>query len=68
VGDVTLSCGCADAVIGAGDSALLARSRNGVILFDERARRIKWHGALGGCTPRGRLGIAIDMPSSRRRK
>jgi hypothetical protein len=62
------SFGCAGDVIGGVDSVRLARWRSVAILLGEQARRTESHGALGGCTPRGRLAIAIDMPTSRRRK
>jgi len=68
VGDVMCSYGCAGGVIGAGDSVRLARRSSVAILLGERARRTGSHGALGGCTPRGKLAIAIDMPTSRRKK
>jgi hypothetical protein len=62
------SCGCAGDVIGVVDSARLARWSSAAILFDEQGLRTESHGALGGCTPRGKLGIGIDMPTSQRRK
>lgn len=62
------SCGCAGDVIGGVDSVRLARWSSAAILFDERGPRTESHGALGGCTPRGKLAIAIDMPTSQRRK
>lgn len=62
------SYGCADCVIEGSDSARHVRWHSGEILFDERALRIESHSALGGCMRRGKLVIAIDMPTSRRRK
>jgi hypothetical protein len=62
------SCGCAGGVIGGGDSVRPARRSSVAILFAERALRIESPGELVGCTPLGKLAIAIDMPTSRRRK
>jgi hypothetical protein len=68
VGDVIRSCSCAGDVIGVVDSARPARWSSAAILFDERGLRTESPGALGACTPRGKLAIAIDMPTFRRRK
>jgi hypothetical protein len=62
------SCDCAGDVIGVVDSARPARWSSAAILFDERGLRTESLGALGGCTPRGKLAIATGMPTSRRRK
>jgi hypothetical protein len=61
------SCGCADCVIEGGDSARRVRWHSGEILFDEQATRIESRAALDSCTPRGRLGTAIVVPTSRRK-
>jgi hypothetical protein len=68
VGDVMRSYGCAGGVIGGGDSVRLARWSSAGILFDEQVLRTGSLRVLGGCTPRGKLAIATDMPTSRRRK
>jgi hypothetical protein len=68
VGGVTRSCAFASDVIEVGGSARCAQWRSDAILFDGRAPHIESHRALGGCTPRGKLGTAIDNPTSRRRK
>jgi len=68
VGGVTHSCASASDVIEGGGSARRVQLRSVAILFGEQAPPTELHLALGGCTPRGKLAIAIDMPTSRRRK
>jgi hypothetical protein len=55
-------------VIEGGGSARRAQLRSVAILFGEQAPSTELHRALGACTPPGKLAIAIDMPTSRRRK
>jgi hypothetical protein len=62
------SYGCAGDVIGVVDSARPARWSSAAILFDGQGLRTESHDALVGCTPRGKLAIATDMPTSQRRK
>jgi hypothetical protein len=62
------SCGCAGDVIGVVDSARRARWSSAAILFDERGLRTESRRARAGCTPHVKLAIAIDMPTSQRRK
>jgi len=68
VGGVAHSCAFASDVIEGGGSARRAQLRSVAILFGGRMPRTEWRRALAGCRPRGKLAIATDMPTSRRRK
>jgi hypothetical protein len=68
VGGVTHSCAFASDVIEGGASARRAQLHSAAILFGGRVPRTEWRRVLAGSTPRGKLAIATDMPTSRRRK
>jgi hypothetical protein len=68
VGGVARSSGFAIDVIEGAGSARRALSRSGATPFDELVRLTAWRLVHAACRRPGRLGIAIGMPTSQRRK